>query len=139
MKVYFGFTVAGDRSSVVAARRIVEWLESHGHEVLTRHLVREDAREQDRAFGPREVFERDMQWLAAADIFIAEVSGSSFGLGFEAGYVLGSSRRKVILFHRVEAADRISLLITGNTHSNCTVVAYQTLEEVEAALGNLLG
>jgi hypothetical protein len=39
MKVYFGFTVAGDRSSVEVARRLVELLESMGHEVLTRHLV----------------------------------------------------------------------------------------------------
>jgi len=139
VRVYFGFTVAGDRSSVVAARRIVDWLESHGHEVLTRHLVREDARERDRSLGPREVFERDMQWLAAADIFIAEVSGSSFGLGFEAGYILGSSTRKAILFHRVEAAERISLLITGNTHPNCTVVAYRAVEDVVVALGSLLG
>src|SRR5271156_6346813 len=35
MKIYFGFTVAGDRSSVVAATKIVELLEELGHDVLT--------------------------------------------------------------------------------------------------------
>jgi len=139
MKVYFGFTVAGDRSSLQAARRIVEWLDKRGHEVLTRHLVSEDAREQDRLLGPRQVFERDMRWLDAADLFIAEVSGSSFGLGFETGYVLGSSGRKAILFYRAESADRISLLITGNRHPNCTVASYQSMEELESLLGSLLG
>ena len=47
MKIYFGFTVAGDRSSRVAARKIVALLEEMGHEVLTRHLVRDDAWEAD--------------------------------------------------------------------------------------------
>jgi hypothetical protein len=138
MKVYFGFTVAGDRSSLQAARRIVEWLDKRGHEVLTRHLVDEDAREQDRLLGPQQVFERDMRWLDAADVFIAEVSGSSFGLGFETGYVLGSSGRRAILFYRVDSAERISLLITGNRHPNCTVVSYQSIDELETILGSLL-
>ena len=35
MKVYFGFTVAGSRSSVEAAKKIVDILQSMGHEVLT--------------------------------------------------------------------------------------------------------
>jgi hypothetical protein len=39
MKIYFGFTVAGDRSSIATARRVVQFLEDLGHEVLTRHLV----------------------------------------------------------------------------------------------------
>ena len=124
MKVYFGFTVAGDRSTLATARRIVEVLESLGHTVLTRHLVDDDARDQDRLLSPTEVYQRDMLWLAQSDIFIAEVSGSSFGLGFEAGYVLGATGKRVVLFYRSSSASRISLLITGNTHPNCTLVPY---------------
>src|SRR5579872_2775842 len=112
MKIYFGFTMAGDRSTVEVARRMVGLLEERGHEVLTRHLVEDGAREADRALGPRDVYERDMRWLAESDIFIAEVSGSSFGLGFEAGYTLGATEKRAILFYRREMAERISLLIT---------------------------
>ena len=134
MKIYFGFTVAGDRSSVETARRMVELLEQQGHEVLTRHLVEEQAGAADRALGPREVYERDMCWLEQSDIFIAEVSGSSFGLGFEAGYTLGSTGKRAILFYRREAGSRISLLITGNTHPRCTLVPYSSIDEIEAPL-----
>src|SRR5579872_3640737 len=134
MKIYFGFTVAGDRGSVETARRIVEWLEARGHEVLTRHLVRDDAREMDRRLTARAVYERDMTWLASCDIFIAEVSGSSFGMGYEAGLVLGGSEKRVVLLHREDAAGRISLLITGNGHPRCTVAAYASFEEVEPVL-----
>jgi hypothetical protein len=34
-----------------------------------------------------------MNWLTACDVFLAEVSGSSFGLGFETGYLLGQRRK----------------------------------------------
>lgn len=98
MRVYFGFTVAGDRSTLATARCLVELLESMGHEVLTRHLVSDNAAQLDRGITPQAVYERDMGWLRRCDIFIAEVSGSSFGMGYEAGYVLGSSQKRAILF-----------------------------------------
>ena len=131
MKVYFGFTVAGDRSAVNTARKIVGILEELGHEVLTRHLVEENAWEADRRITPKEVYRRDMKWLEQCDMFIAEVSGSSFGLGFETGYLLGATKKKVVLFYRREVEGKISLLITGVTHPNCTLVPYSDLSAVE--------
>ena len=138
MKIYFGFTVAGDRSSVDVARRLVELLETMGHEVLTRHLVNDNAAQMDRGITPQAVYQRDMNWLRQCDIFIAEVSGSSFGLGYEAGYVLGSSEKKAVLFYRRAAAPRISLLITGNTHPNCRLAPYSEPGEIEAQLRSML-
>jgi hypothetical protein len=138
VKIYFGFTVAGDRSTVEMARRIVVWLEAAGHTVLTRHLVSDTARADDRALAPQAVYERDMRWLADSDLFIAEVSGSSFGLGYEAGYVLGSSEKRAILFYRADAAERISLLITGNTHPRCKAAAYTTFDEIAEVLADAM-
>jgi hypothetical protein len=43
MKIYFGFTVAGDRSGIDVARALVHLLEKQRHEVLTRHLVSDNA------------------------------------------------------------------------------------------------
>src|ERR1700745_4019690 len=106
MRIYFGFTVAGDRSALEAARRIVRALESAGHTVLTRHLVEDNAWEADRQITPQQVFARDMKWLEVGDVFLAEVSGSSFGLGFETGYLLGSGTKRTILFYRKDLAGR---------------------------------
>jgi nucleoside 2-deoxyribosyltransferase len=139
MKIYFGFTVAGDRSSVSIARHLVELLEAMGHEVLTSHLVSDHAAQMDRGITPQAVYERDMNWLRQCDMFIAEVSGSSFGLGYEAGYVLGSSGKRAVLFYRRDAAPRISLLITGNTHPNCRLAPYSEPEEIEAQLRSTMG
>jgi hypothetical protein len=139
MKVYFGFTVAGDRSTVETARSMVACLEDLGHEVLTRHLVSDDARAADRLLGPQAVYQRDMAWLRECDLFAAEVPGSSFGLGFEAGYLLGATQNKVILFYNLSSKEKISLLITGNTHPNCTLVPYSNLAEVEAFIKTCVG
>jgi len=139
MKIYFGFTVAGDRSTVETARRIVQLLEELGHEVLTRHLVSENAWAADRLISPQDVYQRDMRWLQQCDLFLAEVSGSSFGLGFEAGYLLGATEKQVILFFRQEMKEKISLLITGNMHSNCTLVPYTSTSEAETFIKINLG
>ena len=137
MKIYFGFTVIGDRSSVENARRIVSLLESLGHEVLTKHLIREDAFDVDGLIAPQEVYHRDMKWLQQCEIFIAEVSGSSFGIGYEAAHVLASGK-KVFLLYDKSKTSKISRLITGNTHPNCTAVAYNKIEEVEDFLRKMM-
>jgi hypothetical protein len=138
MKVYFGFTVAGDRSTLDAARGVVTLLEELGHEVLTRHLVDDDAWAADRLISPQDVYRRDMAWLQECDLFIAEVSGSSFGLGFETGYLLGATSKTVILLYRRDLEKKVSLLITGNVHCNCTLMPYSTIGEVETFLRNSL-
>jgi hypothetical protein len=132
MKIYFGFTVAGDRATLETARSMVHCLEELGHEVLTRHLVSDNARAADRFLGPQAVYQRDMEWLGQCDLFIAEASGSSFGVGFEAGYLLGASTIEVILFYNINVRDSISFLITGNTHPHCRLVPYSSLAEVVA-------
>lgn len=106
MKIYFGFTVAGDRSTIETARGIVRVLEDLGHEVLTRHLVSDNAWEADRMISAQDVYRLDLAWLELSDIFIAEVSGSCFGLGFKTGYLLGATYKKVILLYRSELEER---------------------------------
>jgi len=93
MKIYFGFTVAGDRSAVKVARKIVDILVEMRHEVLTRHLIEDNAWEADRRITPKEVYLGDMKWLEECDLFMAEVSGSSFGLGSRLGTFWGQPQR----------------------------------------------
>ncbi|HKC01411.1 MAG TPA: hypothetical protein VKD23_21685, partial [Terriglobales bacterium] len=50
---------------------------------------------------------------------------------FETGYLLGATAKKTILFFERDAAHRISLLITGNTHANCVLAPYSHLSELE--------
>jgi nucleoside 2-deoxyribosyltransferase len=127
MKIYLACTVRGDRDAVAALRRLANDLEAAGHVVLTRHLLNDDVESAEAALSERQVYERDIEWLNAADALIADASGSSFGVGFEVGWVLANAERtnqRVLLLYRADRRDRSSRLIVGNAHPNCTVIQY---------------
>ena len=98
MKIYFGFTVAGDRSALETARRLVQLLDGLGHEVLTRHLVNDDAWERDRLISPQAVYRRDMAGLQQCEVLIAEVSGFSFAWGSRPATCSAQPRRRSFCF-----------------------------------------
>ena len=126
--------MAGDLTGLWLVDRLVDDraeavddLEAAGHVVLTRHLLNDDVESAEAALSERQVYERDIEWLNAADALIADASGSSFGVGFEVGWVLANSERtnqRVLLLYRADRRDRISRLIVGNAHPNCTVIQY---------------
>jgi 2'-deoxynucleoside 5'-phosphate N-hydrolase len=127
MNIYLACTVRGDRSAVAALRDLADALEAEGHTILTRHLLDENADSAEAALAERQVYERDIEWLEAADLLIADASGSSFGVCFEVGWVLANAEytnRRVLLLYRADRKDRISRLIVGNAHKCCRVVSY---------------
>jgi hypothetical protein len=101
--------------------------------VLTTHLLADDADRAESALTEREVYERDIEWLEACDLLVAEASGSSYGVGFEVGYVLGrsaeTSQRVLLLYDRARQP-AISRLIVGNSHPRCTTYGYSGTDEL---------
>ncbi|CAN5859734.1 hypothetical protein BH18ACI5_BH18ACI5_22950 [soil metagenome] len=133
MNIYLACTVRGDRGAVGAARVLAGALVSMGHGVLTAHLLDDNVETAEASLTERDVFERDMEWLSAADLLIAEASGSSYGVGFEVGYVLGRSDltgQRVLLLYEAGRRPVVSRLISGNVHPNCTTYPYQDAEDL---------
>ena len=131
MNVYLAFTVRGNREALNAARALSQVIQRHHHTVITTHLLADDVDAAEDALSEREVFERDMRWLESADLLIAEASGSSYGVGFEVGYVLGRSRetkQRVLLLFDAARRPSISRLIPGAAHARCTVREYADVE-----------
>jgi nucleoside 2-deoxyribosyltransferase len=127
MNIYLACTVRGDRGALEATRALSTLLERHGHTVLTKHLLDDDVESVESALTERDVFERDMRWLAAADLVVAEASGSSYGVGFEVGYVLGragETGQRVLLLFSAARRTFVSRLITGTSHDRCTTYGY---------------
>ena len=73
------------------------------------------------------------------NIFSALPWPGTFGLGFETGFLLGATNKKVVLLCRRELEKKVSLLISGNTHPNCTLVPYTTVEDAEKFIAARLG
>ena len=120
---------------VLAGRASCERLQHHGHDVLTTHLLADDVDDAESQLTEGQVFRRDIEWMSECDVLVAEASGSSYGGGFEVGYVLGGARtngQRVVLVYDASRRPSISRLITGNCGAACTPFAYTSLEECRA-------
>jgi len=142
MKIYLACTVRGDRGGVIAGRAICERLLHHGHEVLTTHLLADNVETAESLITEGEVFRRDLEWLTACDVLVAEASGSSYGVGFEVGFVLGraaTTGQRVVLLYDTARRNKVSRLITGNDDRACTTFGYASVEELTAFIDSMLG
>ena len=142
MRIYLACTVRGERAGVVAGRAICDRLEAHGHEVLTTHLLADDVDRAEAALTEAEVYRRDLDWLSRCHVLVAEASGSSYGVGFEVGYVIGrahQTRQRVVLVYNAARRNAVSRLIAGNCDPACTTFAYETLDELVAFIDRELG
>ena len=135
MNVYLACTVRGDRGGVLAGRALGARLQRHGHVVLTMHLLADDVEAAESQLTEADVYRRDLDWLSGCDVLVAEASGSSYGVGFEVGYVLGraaASGQRVVLLYDTARRDKVSRLITGNRDARCTTFGYASIEELMA-------
>src|SRR5579863_3840323 len=142
MRIYLACTVRGERSGVLAGRAICQRLQQLGHEVLTTHLLREDVDRAEAELTEEQVYRRDLDWLSCCDVLIAEASGSSYGVGFEVGYVIGRARetgQRVLLVYNAARRHAVSRLISGNCDDVCTTFAYDSIEDLTASSINTPG
>jgi NAD(P)-dependent dehydrogenase (short-subunit alcohol dehydrogenase family) len=135
MTVYLACTVRGDRGGVLAGRAICQRLVALGHDVLTTHLLADDVNEAEGLLTEADVYRRDLEWLSRCDVLVAEASGSSYGVGFEVGFILGRaavSGQRVVLVYDQARSGTVSRLITGNCDAHCTTFGYPSLDALTA-------
>jgi len=142
LRIYLACTVRGDRGGVAAGRAVADRLRRHGHDVLTMHLLADDVEQAEARMNEADVYRRDIDWLSACDVLVAEASGSSFGVGFEVGYVLGRARQsgqRVVLLYDASRRSAISRLIVGNCDARCTTFGYASLDDLTAFVDRQFG
>src|SRR5712691_3550211 len=142
MRIYLACTVRGDRGGVRAGRAVCERLQQQGHQVLTTHLLADDVDAAEARLSEEEVFRRDIDWLSRCDVLVAEASGSSYGVGFEVGYLIGrarETRQRVLLVYDAARRHSVSRLISGNCDEACTTFAYQSIDDLMAFINRELG
>jgi len=110
-------------------------LQALGHDVLTTHLLADDVDSREESLDERQVFERDVAWLSGCDALVAEVSGSSYGVGFEVGYLSGraaATGQRIYLLYDARCRPTVSRLAIGHAGGTSEVVAYESLTDVES-------
>ena len=87
-KIYLAGSIAGGRKYASELKMIAKILENLGHVILTKDNVVELKSGDDKAnrTGRKEIMKRDKMMLRKSDLFIAEVSQASHGVGYEHRY-----------------------------------------------------
>lgn len=130
MNIYFAGSIRGGRDDKELYLEMIRVLGRCGT-VLTEHIGDNmlSALGED---GPTDTFiyERDMAWLNAADVVVAEVSTPSLGVGYEIGKM--EEKKPVLCLYRPQEGKRVSAMISGNT--NLLLKTYSNLADVEGIL-----
>lgn len=135
MNIYFACSITGGREFESVYQAIVHALVEQGHEVPTAHLAESGVGVVEAVIHPNEVYERDVAWIRACDVLIAEVSVPSHGVGYEIGFALGLGKPVLALY---QEGRKVSKMISGNPDSNLTVSLYRTPDDAIQIIGDFL-
>jgi len=126
MNIYFACSITGGREFELVYQKIVAALIKDGHEIPTSHLVQSDVSENEGVISPKQVYERDVNWIKNCDVLIAEVSVPSHGVGYEIGFALNTGKPVLCLYQKDK---KVSKMISGNSDPALMVNGYSDIEE----------
>lgn len=135
MNIYFACSITGGREFESIYQEIVAALTKDGHEIPTSHLAKSEVVENERLLTPRDVYERDVNWIKNCDALVAEVSIPSHGVGYEIGFALNIGKPVLCLHHKER---KVSKMITGNPDPALTVCSYSSIEEAVSQIHTFL-
>ena len=121
MNIYFACSITGGREFEAVYQAIVSALVEGGHQVPTAHLAESGVGAVEAVIDPQEVYARDVDWIRASDVLIAELSVPSHGVGYEIGFALGNGKPVLALFQQ---GRKVSKMISGNPDANLRVKGY---------------
>ncbi len=113
MNIYFACSITGGREFERIYQDLTTALLADGHEVPTAHLAASNVVALEAVVDPREVYERDVNWIRTAHALVAEVSVPSHGVGYEIGFALNAGKPVLCLS---QEGRKVSKMISGNPH-----------------------
>ena len=134
MKIYFAGAIRGGRDDAALYHAIVEQLRNFG-EVLTEHVADTELGVLGQDIGDQNIHDRDLDWLEAADVLVAEVTTPSLGVGYEIGKATEWGKR-VLCLYRPSEGRALSAMIAGCP--KVIVCEYQSVTELDRLFSTYL-
>ncbi len=135
MNIYFACSITGGREFEPVYQDLTAAMLADGHEVPTAHLASPTVLEVEAVVSPRDVYERDVNWIRNADALIAEVSVPSHGVGYEIGFALSAGKRVLCLLRQ---GRKVSKMVSGNPDPNLLVCTYHDSQEAVALVRSFI-
>jgi len=114
LTIYFAGAISGGRGDVAHYRQIVAVLERDGYRVLAGAVAAEHVGAGGESIEAPAIFDRDLGWIADADVLVAEVSVPSTGVGYEIATARYRHSIPVICLYRPAYTKRCSAMISGD-------------------------
>ncbi|MBU1417993.1 MAG: nucleoside 2-deoxyribosyltransferase [Proteobacteria bacterium] len=134
MNIYFAGAIRGGRDDAELYATLIQWLKQYGR-ILTEHVGNEDLLQEEQFLSEKEIFARDMRWIAEADLVVAEVTTPSLGVGYELA-VAETLRIPTVCLFREKKGSMLSAMIQGNPFFH--VRSYRNRDEAESTIVRLM-
>ena len=133
LKIYFSGSIRGGKEYVSLYLEIIKHLSKYG-DVLTEHVGNKNIEKNEFGVKDEEIYSTDMGFLKESDIFIADVSVPSLGVGYEIAMAENMGKRILCLYYNNRNNKRLSAMINGN--KNIVLAKYKNIEEAKKHIDN---
>ena len=135
MKIYFAGSIRGGRHDIEIYKQIIEHLKGYG-KVLTEHVGEDNiSKNGEINLTDKYIHDRDVDWINECDVFIAEVTTASLGVGYEIRTAIEMNKR-ILCIYRPEQTKRVSAMITGAPEVKTE--PYSTIDEAKDIIDNFI-
>lgn len=130
MNIYFSASIRGGREDSKLYGDLINFLSTQGN-VLTHHTGDQKLTfigEGEGQILKQHIISRNMQWMSQSNVFIAEVTTPSLGVGYE----IAKAEEKnlpILCLYRKREGKSLSAMIEGST--KIITKHYATLEEAQ--------
>lgn len=131
MEIYLAASIRGGRDDRQLYEQLITILNQQ-HHVLTEHIGNPKlTADGETELSDQEIRDRDVAWLTASDVVVAEATHPSLGVGYELA-MAEQLKKPTIILYRPQVA-RLSAMIAGTSFFN-RIYEYETVEEAAKIL-----
>ncbi|MBA3064355.1 nucleoside 2-deoxyribosyltransferase [Candidatus Woesearchaeota archaeon] len=134
MKIYFAGSIRGGRQDSEIYKQLIEYLKKYG-EVLTEHVGDDNLSQGEINFTDKCIHDWDLEWIIGCDVFIAEVTRPSLGVGYEIRTAIEMNKR-ILCIYRPKELKRVSAMIAGAP--GVKIASYSKIEEAKEIIDSFI-
>ncbi len=127
MKIYFAGSIRGGRKDSEIYFEIVKILSKFGA-VLTEHVADKNLSSYGEGKDDKYIHDRDLRWIDECDVFVAEITTPSLGVGYEIRDSELKNKPTLCIYRQADDS-KVSAMIAGSD----TIVAesYKDIADLE--------
>ena len=134
MKIYFAGSIRGGREDIEIYKQIIQHLKRYG-EVLTEHVGDDNLSQGEINLTDKYIHDRDVDWINKCDVFIAEVTRPSLGVGYEIRTAI-EMNKSILCIYRPKELKRVSAMIAGAPEVK--TLPYSTIDDAKKTIDDFI-